>query len=193
MGLLPSAEHPFALCSKSWCISLTSTVLLGPRLAEPSGRFFFRKVGQCSKGGRRQSGRASLHSGCGNEVIRWAAGRSGQVSEQLTQWADQFLLQERRATESVPAPPPPRAPGDQSERIAPLPLNTVAVWRLTCCKRVGDPLLSFIRLILPKLVDELRDILLLSVLLRRVGRVVDDAGSLAAHVHRLKSNRRSSR
>jgi len=88
-----------------------------------------------------QGQRVSLHE----ELAGWAAGRSGQVSEQLTQWADQFLLQERRA------PPPPRAPDDQSERIAPLHLNTVAVWRLTCCKRVGDPLLSFIRLILPKL------------------------------------------
>jgi hypothetical protein len=80
-----------------------------------------------------QGQRVSLHE----ELAGWAAGRSGQVSEQLTQWADQFLLQERRA------PPPPRAPDDQSERIAPLHLNTVALWRLTCCNRFGDPLLSF--------------------------------------------------
>ena len=46
MGLLPSAEHPLP---SARCISLTSTVLLGPRLAEPSGRFFFRKWDNAAK------------------------------------------------------------------------------------------------------------------------------------------------
>jgi len=212
-GSASQCRTSFALCSKSWCNSRTSTVLLGPRLAEPNGRFF-RKWDNAAKEAVAkvavlvctadvamksfagdvlypanilfrhctckglwddeaqrlplatvaahaahvpslglsgdQGQRVSLHE----ELAGWAAGRSGQVSEQLTQWADQFLLQERRATESVPAPPPPRAPDDQSERIAPLHLNTVALWRLTCCKRFGDPLLSFIRLILPKLAKE---------------------------------------
>ena len=83
----------------------------------------------------------------------WSGGLTGQIIDQTTHWADEFALQERR---QAPAAAPPPAPA-QSEHTVPPELNpsAIEVWRLTCCKRFGDPLLSFIEALLPKVAKDL--------------------------------------
>jgi hypothetical protein len=68
------------------------------------------------------------------QLHAFSSGLTSQVMDQQTYWADQFLL--------------------RGERIAP-PITSLAVWRLTRCKRFGEPLLSFVTELLPKLAGQL--------------------------------------
>jgi hypothetical protein len=67
------------------------------------------------------------------QLHAFSSGLTSQVMDQQTYWADQFLLR---------------------ERFAP-PITSLAVWRLTRCKRFGEPLLSFVTELLPKLAGQL--------------------------------------
>ena len=89
------------------------------------------------------------------EQRAWSGGLTGQIIDQTTHWADEFLLPQDRCP-TVPAAAPPPAPTQSVHTVPPeLNPNAVAVWRLTCCKRFGDPLLSFVRSLLPKVAGEL--------------------------------------
>jgi hypothetical protein len=82
------------------------------------------------------------------ELKAWSGELAGQVIDQTVHWADEFLLRPPRV--------PTVAPSPVSEHIVPPESNPgVAVWRLTRCKRFGDPLLSFVKKLLPKVAEGL--------------------------------------
>ena len=72
----------------------------------------------------------------GAAEVHFETGITGQIADQLTCWADQLLLR--------PATDPEESSGAAAlaERFAP---GSSALWKLPCCKRIGDPALSFIR------------------------------------------------
>ena len=102
------------------------------------------------------------------EARPFEAGSTGQVTDQMTFWADEFLHTPAGGLESSSSsasgertlPPPGRtAAGERTAPPGPASAAQdvhVAVWKLTGCKRIGKPALDFIREFLPNVAKDLK-------------------------------------